>query len=77
MIANPEKFQVIFLEKRGSDSTNIEVKTGNEEIKSTSSVNFLRVDIYDKLNLIIILTNFVNLLEISKCPYTTKVILRP
>ena len=76
MIANPEKFQVIFFEKRGSDNTNIEVKTGNEEIKSTSSVNFLRVDIYDKLNLIIILTNFVNLLEISKCPYTTKVILR-
>ena len=29
MIRNPDKFQSIFLDKRGSDNTNIEVKTGN------------------------------------------------
>ena len=41
MQLNPDKFQVILLEKRGADNTNIEVKIGNEKIKSTSSVNFL------------------------------------
>ena len=30
MIVNPDKFQVILLDKRGSDNTNIEVKVGNE-----------------------------------------------
>ena len=65
MTVNPDKFQVILLHKRGSDNTNIEVKIGNEKIKSTSSVKLLEVHIDDKLNLIIILKNFVNLLEIS------------
>ena len=50
IIVNPEKFQVIFLDKRGFDNTNIEVKIGNKEIKSTLSVNFLGVHIYHKLN---------------------------
>ena len=50
MFVNPEKFSVIFLFKRGSGNTNIEVKIGNGEIKSISSVNFLRVYIYYKLN---------------------------
>ena len=31
MIVNPDKFQVILLDKRGSDNTNIEVKIGNEK----------------------------------------------
>ena len=35
MIVNPDKFQVILLEKRSSDNTNIELKIGNEKIKST------------------------------------------
>ena len=65
MIVNPDKFQVILLDKRGSDNTNIELKIGTEKIKSTSSVKLLGVHIDDKLNFIILLTNFVNLLEIS------------
>ena len=43
MIVNPDKFQVILLDKRGSDNTNIEVKIWNEKIKSTSSTKFLGV----------------------------------
>ena len=33
-----DRFQVILLDKCGSDNTNIEVKIGNEKIKLTSSV---------------------------------------
>ena len=50
MIVNPDKFQVIFLDKRRSDSTNIEVEIGNEKISSTSLVKLLGVHIDDKLN---------------------------
>ena len=50
MIVNPDKFQVILLDKRGSDNTNIELKIGNEKIKSTSSVKLLGVHTDDKLN---------------------------
>ena len=50
MIVNPDKFQVIFLDKRRSDNTNIEVEIGNEKISSTSSVKLLGVHIDDKLN---------------------------
>ena len=50
MIVNLDKFQVILLDKRGSDNTNIELKIGNEKIKSTSSVKLLGVHIDDKLN---------------------------
>ena len=51
MIVNPDKFQVILLDKHGSENTNMEVKIGNEIIKSTSSVKLLGVHIDDKLNL--------------------------
>ena len=50
MIVNPDKFQVILLNKRASDNTNIEAKIGNEKIKSTSSLKLLGVHINDKLN---------------------------
>ena len=33
MIVNPDKFQVIFLDKRRSDNTNTEVEIGNEKIR--------------------------------------------
>ena len=36
--------------KRGSDNTNIELKIGNEKIKSTSSVKLLGVHIDNKLD---------------------------
>ena len=48
MIVNPDKFQVILLDKRRSDNTNI--KIGNEKIISTSSVKLLGVHIDDILN---------------------------
>ena len=50
MIVNPDKFQVIFLDKRRSDNTNIEVEIGNEKISSTSLVKLLGVHTDDKLN---------------------------
>ena len=50
MIVNPDKFQVILLEKCGCDDTNTEVKIGNEKIKSTSLIKLLGVHIDDKLN---------------------------
>ena len=50
MNVNSDKFQVILLDKRGSDNTNTKVKIGNEKIKSTTSVKLLGVHIDDKLN---------------------------
>ena len=50
LIVNPDKIQVILLDKGGSDNTNIKLKIGNEKIKSTSSVKLLGVHIDDKLN---------------------------
>ena len=49
MILNPDKFQVILLDKRGSDNINMESKIGIEKIKSNSSVKLLGVHIDDKL----------------------------
>ena len=43
MIINPNKFQEILLDKRGSDNINTEVRIGKKKIKSISSVNLLRV----------------------------------
>ena len=50
MIVNPDKFQVIFLNKRGSDNAKIKLKVGNEKIKSASSVKLFGVHIDGKLN---------------------------
>ena len=36
MMVNPDKFQVIFLDKGRSDNANIEVEIGNENISSTT-----------------------------------------
>ena len=49
MIVNPDKFQVILLEKGRSDNTNIEVEIRNEKIRLTSLVKFYGVHIDDKL----------------------------
>ena len=50
MIVNPDNFQVIFLNKRGSDNAKIKLKIGNEKIKSNSSVKLFGVHIDGKLN---------------------------
>ena len=73
MVVNPDKFQVILLDKRGPDNTNVELKIGNEKIKSTSSVELLGVHIDDKLNF----NRHINkLCESAKCCSMTKVIHR-
>ena len=50
MIVNPDKFQVILLNKGKSDNANIGLAIGNGKIASTWSVKLLGVDIDDKLN---------------------------
>ena len=50
MVVNPDKFQVILLDKGRSDNINIEVEIGNEKIRSTSSVKLLGVHTDDRLN---------------------------
>ena len=50
MILNPDKFPVIFLDKRRSGNTNIEVEIRNEKISSISSMKHLGVHIDDRLN---------------------------
>ena len=50
MIADPDKFQVILLDKGRSDKTNIEVEIRNKKIRLTLSVKLLGVHIDDKLN---------------------------
>ena len=49
VILNPDKFQVIFLDKGRSGNANIEVDIGNEKIRLISSVKLLGVHIDDKL----------------------------
>ena len=48
MIVNPDKFQVILLDKGRPDNTNIEVEIRNEKTRSTSSVKLLGVHIDNK-----------------------------
>ena len=50
MIVNPDEFPVIFLDKRRSNNTNIEVEIRNEKISSISSMKHLGVHIDDRLN---------------------------
>ena len=61
MIVNPYKFQVILLDKRDSDNSNIEVKIKNKKFKSTSSVKLLGIHIDDELNF----DHYINKLYIS------------
>ena len=76
MIVNPDKFQVSLLDKRGSDKTNIELKTGNEKIKSTSSVKLLGIHINDKLNFNHHINKLCKSARNQLNANTTKVILR-
>ena len=50
MIANPNKFQTIVLNKKRSDLTNTKFQIDNQVIKSVSSVELLGIQIDDKLN---------------------------
>ena len=50
MIVNPDKFQAIVLNKKRSDLTNTNFQVDNQMIKSVSSLEFLAIEIDDKLN---------------------------
>ena len=51
MIVNPDKFQAILLDKRKSGHTNQRIVVDNQYIKVVSSVELLGIQIDDKLNL--------------------------
>ena len=50
MIVNPDKFQAILLDKRKSGHTNQRIAVDNQNIKVVSSVELLKIQIDDKLN---------------------------
>ena len=50
MIVNPDRFQAIALNKKHSDLTNTNFQVDNQMIKSFSSLEFLAIEIDDKLN---------------------------
>ena len=50
MIINPDKFQVIIIDKKKVDHANENVVILNEQIKTVPSVELLRIQLDDKLN---------------------------
>ena len=50
MIANPDKFQAIVLDKRRSNNTEVKFIIGSEQIQAVPSVDILGITIDDKLN---------------------------
>ena len=50
MIVNPDKFQVIIIDKKKGDHTNENVVIDNKQIKTVSSVELLGIQLDDKLN---------------------------
>ena len=50
MIVDPDKSQVIVLDKRGSSNTEVKVIIGSEQIQAVPSVDILSITIDDKLN---------------------------
>ena len=50
MVANPDKFQAITLDKRQSDHTKERITADNQQIKTVSSVKLLGLQLNDKLN---------------------------
>ena len=63
MIIDLDKFQVIILDKKKSNLTNIPLTIDNQTIKSVPSVDLFRIHLNDKLNLICILATFVGQLR--------------
>ena len=50
MFINPEKIQVIILDKKKSNLTNIPLTIDNQTVKSVASVELLGIHLDDKLN---------------------------
>ena len=57
MIVNPDKFQAILLDKTKSDHTNQRIVVDNENTKAISPVESLGVQIDDKLNFNLYISN--------------------
>ena len=57
MIGNLDKIQAILLEKRKSDHTNQRIVVENQNIKVVSSAELLGIQIDDKLNFILQISN--------------------
>ena len=49
-IVNPDKFQVIIIDKKKGDHTNENVVIDNKQIKTVSSIELLEIQLDDKLN---------------------------
>ena len=57
MIINPDKFQVIFLDKKKFNFANITLTIDNQTIKSAPSIDLLRIHLDDKLNFNVHISN--------------------
>ena len=57
MIVNPEKFQAIILDEQKHDHSNETIKFDNKTIKPVSSVRLLGVQLDDKLNFSLCVSN--------------------
>ena len=50
IIVNPDKFQVIIIDKKKEDHANENVVIDNKQIKTVPLVELLGIQLYDKLN---------------------------
>ena len=57
MIINPDKFQAIFLDRKKSNFGNIPLTLDNQAIKSFPSADLLGINLDDKLNFNLHVTN--------------------
>ena len=57
MIVNPDKFQTILLDKRKRDHTNQRIVVNKQNMKVVSSVELLGIQIDDKLNFNLYISN--------------------
>ena len=62
MVVNPDKFQAIISDKRKRDHTDEHITVDNQQIKVVSSVKLLGLQLDDKLNFNLHISNQLNAL---------------
>ena len=67
MIVNPDKFQVIIIDKKKGDHTNEDVVIDNKQIKTVTSVKLLGSQLNDKLNFSPHISNIYKCSQSVKC----------
>ena len=67
MIVNPDKFQVIIIDKKKGDHTNEDVVIDNKQIKTVTSVKLLGSQLNDKLNFSPHISNIYKCCQSVKC----------